>query len=102
MFGSALAYSNYHHSISLKEGSTTSRTVLGPNSTAGLFVTFPQSYLDGDWFAAAWSEALASAVLVCAVSALSDKGGLGVPKGIMRELSCSWEGRRERGESHSA
>ncbi|PWN19117.1 aquaporin-like protein [Microstroma glucosiphilum] len=82
-FGSALAYSNYHHSISVREGSTSSRTVIGPNSTAGLFVTFPQSYLDGDWLAAAWSEALASAVLVCAVFALSDKGGLGVPKGIM-------------------
>ncbi|PWN25170.1 MIP family channel protein [Jaminaea rosea] len=78
--GAGLVYSNYFGSIALKEGGA-QRTVEGVRSTAGLFVTSPQPWLGNGQ--AAWSEALASGVLVCAVLALSDKGNLSVPKGCM-------------------
>lgn len=81
VLGAAAVYSNYFHSITLKEGSSQSRTVTGPNATAGLFVTSPQGFLD--WRSAAWSECLASAVLVCLVFALSDQRGLTPPRGCM-------------------
>ncbi|CAO1619310.1 unnamed protein product [Sympodiomycopsis kandeliae] len=78
--GAAVVYSNYFTSIALKEGGPR-RTVLGEHATAGLFVTFPQPYLS--WYSAAWSEALASAVLVAVVFALGDKKNLSPPKGTM-------------------
>lgn len=79
-FGAALTYSNYFHSIDVRQGGK-QRTVTGPHASAGLFVTFPQSWLP--WTSAAWSEMLASAALVCTVFALSDKKNLSVPKGVM-------------------
>lgn len=91
--GAAVVYSNYFTSINLKEGGP-ARTVIGPHATAPLFVTFPQPYLS--WASAAWSEALASAALVCVVFALSDKKNLSPPKGTMRELGCGLHSRLTR------
>lgn len=66
---------NYHHSIDRVEGGT-QRTVVGPNSTASLFFTFPQPHLP--WTASFYSEFLASGVLLCAVFALSDSRNVSV------------------------
>lgn len=92
--GAGLVYSNYFGSIALKEGGA-QRTVEGVRSTAGLFVTSPQPWLGNGQ--AAWSEALASGVLVCAVLALSDKGNLSVPKGCMRECAREMPGIKDVG-----
>lgn len=79
-----LVYANYQYSIGLYEGQglpSTIRTVTGPHATAPLFFTFPQPWLPA--FSAFYSEFLASAVLVCVVFALGDKGNLPTPKGTM-------------------
>ena len=88
IFGAALAtlvvYSNYRFSIGLYEGSglpSSIRTVTGPHATAPLFFTFPQPWLP--YSSAFLSEAIASAVLICVVFALGDKGNLPPPKGTM-------------------
>ncbi|EPQ26598.1 uncharacterized protein PFL1_05919 [Pseudozyma flocculosa PF-1] len=76
---SLVVYFNYFHSISLFEGGSASRTVVGPHATAPLFFTFPAPYLP--WYSAFYSEFLASATLVMAIFALSDKSNLAPPKG---------------------
>ncbi|PWN45533.1 MIP family channel protein [Ceraceosorus guamensis] len=76
-----LIYANYYYSISLYEGGQHIRSVTGPHSTAGLFFTFPYDILP--WTSAAYSEFLASAVLVAVVFALSDQANLPPPTGLM-------------------
>ncbi|PWN53151.1 MIP family channel protein [Violaceomyces palustris] len=78
---SLLIYANYKHSISIYEGGEAIRTIAGPHATAPFFFTFPASYLP--WQSAYYSEFLASATLIAAVFALSDKGNLSPPKGTM-------------------
>ncbi|KAN0063362.1 hypothetical protein ACQY0O_004528 [Thecaphora frezii] len=78
-FASLVVYYNYFYSISLFEGGSHVRTVVGEHATAPLFFTFPASYLP--WQSAFFSEALASAALLMAVFALSDKANLMPPKG---------------------
>lgn len=79
-----IVYSNYRFSIGLFEGQglpSSIRTVTGPHSTASLFFTFPQPWLPAS--SAFLSEAIASAILICVVFALGDKGNLPPPKGTM-------------------
>lgn len=79
-----VVYSNYRYSIGLFEGQglpSAIRTVTGPYATAPLFFTFPQPWLPNS--SAFLSEAIASAVLICVVFALGDKGNLPPPKGTM-------------------
>lgn len=79
-----IVYSNYRYSIGLFEGQglpSSIRSVTGPHATAPMFFTFPQPWLPAS--SAFLSEAIASAVLICVVFALGDKGNLPPPKGTM-------------------
>ncbi|KAL5606792.1 hypothetical protein BROUX41_003172 [Berkeleyomyces rouxiae] len=73
--GALLMYANYVSAIDNFEGGHGVRTVGGATSTAGLWCTYPQPFLNkaGQMF----SEALASAVLMAGILAVTDRGNIG-------------------------
>ncbi|PHH49935.1 Aquaporin-9 [Ceratocystis fimbriata CBS 114723] len=72
--GALIMYANYVSAIDNFEGRGV-RTVGGETSTAGLFCTYPQPFLNkaGQMF----SEALGSAVLMAGILAVTDRGNIG-------------------------
>lgn len=74
MTGAAIVYANYRSAFDLYEGGPGIRTVGGPNSTAGIFCTYPQPFMTrtGMFF----SEFIASAILQLAIFSLVDSDNL--------------------------
>lgn len=70
MVGAFIVYGNYRSAIDAFEGGVGVRTVTGPNSTAGVFCTYPAPFMTrtGMFF----SEFLASAILQFVIFALVD------------------------------
>ena len=71
MTGAAIIYGTYRSAIDTFEGGVGIRTVGLPTSTAGLFCTYPKSWLSksGQFL----SEAVATAVLIICVFAIGDE-----------------------------
>ncbi|TWU72826.1 hypothetical protein ED733_001589 [Metarhizium rileyi] len=75
MVGAAIIYGNYRSAIDSFEGGAGIRTVSGPNSTAGIFSTYPAAFMTrtGMFF----SEFLASTLLQFVIFALADDDNVG-------------------------
>ncbi|PHH61264.1 hypothetical protein CDD81_642 [Ophiocordyceps australis] len=75
MTAAAIVYGNYKSAIDKFEGGNGVRTVGGPTSTAGIFCTYPVSFITrtGMFF----SEFIASAILQFVIFVLSDMGNNG-------------------------
>lgn len=79
MTGALIVYANNFSHIEAFQGGQGTRTVKGPNSSAGFFFTLPAPGLSSTQ--AFMSEALATAVLLFMVFALADPANLSPPKG---------------------
>ncbi|KJZ72061.1 hypothetical protein HIM_08516 [Hirsutella minnesotensis 3608] len=75
MVGAAIVYGNYKSAIDNFEGVVGLRTVGGPNSTAGIFCTYPAEFMTrtGMFF----SEFIASAILQFVIFAMADPHNIG-------------------------
>ncbi|KAF4503987.1 hypothetical protein G6O67_008611 [Ophiocordyceps sinensis] len=75
MVGAAIVYGNYKSAFDVFEGGVGLRTVGGPNSTAGVFCTYPASFMTrtGMFF----SEFIASSILQFVLFALADADNIG-------------------------
>ncbi|KAM0326109.1 hypothetical protein ACHAQA_006702 [Verticillium albo-atrum] len=78
MAAAAVVYGNYKSAINAFEGGTDLRTVTGPNATAGVFSTYPASFMTttGMFF----SEFVASSILQFALYAMLDTDSIGAGK----------------------
>jgi aquaglyceroporin related protein len=78
MAGAAIIYGNYKSAIDAYEGGPGIRTVTGPNSTAGVFCTYPAEFMSrtGMFF----SEFVASTILQFVIYALIDDTNYGSDK----------------------
>jgi aquaglyceroporin related protein len=77
--GAGITYANYINAIDRYEGGSGIRTVPpAPKATAGIFCTYPQSFVTkaSQFF----SEFIASAVLMFVIFALKDQSNNGVAK----------------------
>ncbi|KAI5460989.1 aquaporin-like protein [Mariannaea sp. PMI_226] len=75
MAGAAIVYGNYKSAFDLYEGGPGIRTVGGPNSTAGIFCTYPAAFMTRTGMV--FSEFIASAILIICVFALTDNKNIG-------------------------
>lgn len=75
MAAAAVVYANYQSAIDVFEGGPGIRTVGGPNSTAGIFCTYPAPFMTktGQFF----SEFIASTILMFMIYVLKDDANLG-------------------------
>ncbi|KAI5465218.1 aquaporin-like protein [Mariannaea sp. PMI_226] len=65
MAGAAIVYGNYKSAFDLYEGGAGIRTVGGPNSTAGIFCTYPAEFMTRTGMV--FSEFIASTILIIIV-----------------------------------
>ncbi|KIM63369.1 hypothetical protein SCLCIDRAFT_24260 [Scleroderma citrinum Foug A] len=81
--GAAIVYANYYHAINLYEGGSGIRTISG---TGDLFATYAADYMTsvGCFF----SEFLASAMLIIAILAATDKKNIAPPTGLVPFVIC--------------
>lgn len=74
MTGAAIVYANYRSAIDMYEGGSSIRTVSGDHATAGIFCTYPASFMTRTGMV--FSEFIASTILQMVIFALTDGDNL--------------------------
>ncbi|CAK8673245.1 unnamed protein product [Clavelina lepadiformis] len=74
----AAVYSIYHDALYAFDGGV--RQILGPNGTAGIFATYPQSYLS--LTSGLWDQIFGTALLVGIIFAVTDKRNNDIVSGL--------------------
>ncbi|KAI5465048.1 aquaporin-like protein [Mariannaea sp. PMI_226] len=75
MAGAAIVYGNYKSAFDVYEGGPGIRTVGGPNSTAGIFCTYPADFMTRTGMV--FSEFIASTILQMVIFAMIDSDNIG-------------------------
>uniref|UniRef100_UPI00358F2373 aquaporin-3-like n=1 Tax=Myxine glutinosa TaxID=7769 RepID=UPI00358F2373 len=74
--GAAGVYALYHEGIRAYEGGEL--TVVGPNATAGIFATYPNSHLSTG--GGVVDQVIGTAILLCLILALTDESNCALPR----------------------
>jgi len=80
MTGSGIVHLLYSRATSIYQGGPNIRTILGPNSTGGLYVTTPLAYMSVA--ASFFNEFVDTAILICFIFAIGDSNNTPPPDGV--------------------